>query len=204
MTTSTIKVLLADDHPGFLMGIKSVLALYPDFEVVFEAKNGFEALAGIQSIKPDVAVLDIEMPEMSGMEVVKQLKSLQNDLPILILSAYCESAYIETLLDLGVNGYLLKNEVVDRIANAIKAVAKGEIGWISPQVNQILFVSQNKVAQKAELSAREQQILSLLKEGKSNQEIANDLCLSYHTIKNNITTIFTKLGYKQRSDVFIK
>lgn len=204
MKSQTIKVLLADDHPGFLMGIKSVLSLYTEFEVVFEAINGREAIAAIQSFKPDIAVLDIEMPEMNGIEVVRQLKAFNNPLPILILSAYCEAAYINTLLDLGVNGYLLKNEVVDRIADAIKAIAKGEMGWISPQVNQILFIAQNKQAQKSELSVREKQILELLKEGKSNQEIADTLCLSYHTIKNSITTIFTKLGYKQRSDVFIK
>lgn len=195
-----IRVLLAEDHPTFRAGLKGILGLFEDIEVVFEAENGRQALAGLNSHKPDVLVLDISMPEMNGIEVMKYLQEHQIHVPVLILSAFVEESYVKVLLDLGVHGYLTKNELPETIAQAIQAVAKGELGWMSPQVNRVLKNIQEKRDKLFQLSDREQEVLNLISEGKTNVEIAEALFISPHTIKNHITNIFQKLGYKNRVD----
>lgn len=189
-----VRVLLADDHPVLREGIRTVLETNEAIKVVGVAANGREALHLIQDLNPDVVVLDIDMPIMTGIEVVRHLRG-QGDLrPILILSAYSDAVYVKRIMELGVSGYLLKVEAPQQIMTAILAVAKGEKGWFSPAIVQTVLVQHKPIEKPSLLSEREAQVLRLAAEGLTNKKIANNLCISEHTVKNHFTNIHQKIG----------
>ena len=193
------RILFADDHPLVRAGIRSILEASRDILIVAEFENGKDLLNAINYVEADVLVLDIEMPIMSGIEVVKFLKETNNPIPILILSAYVDELYIKETFALGVSGYLLKSEISHRITEGIKAVATGEKGWISPAIHQVLFKSEERApAQQNVLTDRELEIMHEIQKGKTNREIANTLIISEHTVKNHLSHIFRKLGIKHR------
>jgi len=134
MVQMTTRVVLAEDNDIVRRGIKKLLNKARDIEVVGEAKNGIEALHLVKEMLPDILLLDVEMPLLNGIEVAQQLKKEQRTTRILVLSAYDDRQYIQEMLSLGVSGYLLKDEASERIVDAIQGVAKGNAGWLSPQV----------------------------------------------------------------------
>ena len=129
-----IRVVLADDFPMVRIGIRSLLERAADIQVVGEAANGEEVLAMVREINPDVLVLDIKMPRMDGVDVVRNLKSESVSLRILALSAYAEKEFVLSLFEIGVDGYLLKDEAPDMIVDAVRSIAKGGQGWFSRRV----------------------------------------------------------------------
>jgi DNA-binding NarL/FixJ family response regulator len=135
----SIRVVLADDHPLIRAGIRSVLHKTSDIRVVGEADNGYEALALVHSLSPDVLLLDMEMPGMKGIEVAEELEAAGSPVPILVLSAYEEKQFILGVLATGAAGYLTKEEIPERIIQAVRGIAKGETGWISPKVSKLMF-----------------------------------------------------------------
>jgi DNA-binding NarL/FixJ family response regulator len=134
MAAKKIKLVVAEDNVIIRMGIRRLLNKSQDIEVVGEATNGMEALQLVQEIKPDILLLDVEMPILNGMEVAWILKESDSITKILVLSAYDDQEYIRGMLLNGASGYLLKDEAPERIIDAVKGVAQGETGWVSPQV----------------------------------------------------------------------
>ncbi len=132
------RVVLADDHTVVRQGLKRLLNRAPDLEVIGEASDGLEAIHSVQELHPDVLLLDIEMPVMDGIEVARRLREMGMKVRILILSAYDDREYISALLDTGVSGYLVKGEAPGKIVEAVRGVAQGQKGWVSPQVRRKL------------------------------------------------------------------
>jgi len=134
MSSSITQVVLAEDNEAVRKGIRKLLNKAPDIEVVGEARDGYEALHLVSALQPDILLLDVEMPLLNGIEVARQLKIMGKDIPILVLSAYDDLEYIQEMLMNGAAGYLVKDEAPERIVEAVRGVAQGKVGWVSPQV----------------------------------------------------------------------
>lgn len=133
-----IRVVLADDHAVLRMGIRSLLSQSKDIQVVGEAGNGLEAIEAVKEKEPDILILDMEMPEMDGVEVTRYLKAENNPVQILVLSAYNDREYIQETLQLGVAGYMIKDEAPSSITEAVRGIAHGQRGWMSRKVAEKL------------------------------------------------------------------
>jgi DNA-binding NarL/FixJ family response regulator len=204
MTKEMIKVILADDHPLIREGIRNRLQREIDIEIVGEASTGVEALEKTRTLKPDVLVLDMELPEMSGLEVAQALSKLKTGTKILGLSGYDNDQYVVKLLELGAAGYLTKEENVDRIVEAIRGIASGETGWLSRRAASALIrksaAQQEAVPNVALLSRREREVLLLLAEGMSNSQMAERLFVVPSTVKKHLTNIYEKLHLTSRAE----
>ncbi len=204
------KILLADDHAVLREGMRNLIEKEKDLEVVGEASNGEEAVRLAEELKPDLALMDIVMPKLSGIDAAKQIKRVSPTTNILILTAYSDIRYILGLLEAGACGYLMKSARSDEIIRAIHTVQSGE-SVLDPVVTRKLLervVGTTKEASESEarnkLSSREIEILRLAAKGMSNKDIANVLFLSLRTVKAHLTNIFNKMGVGCRTDAIIK
>lgn len=201
---SDIKVLIADDHPIVCKGIRNLLEPAADITVIGEAHSGAEALQLTQSLRPDLVLLDVELTDMSGIDVIRQLNEDKISVRILGLSSYDDREFISQLLALGASGYLLKDEIPEQIIEAIRGVARGETGWVSRKVaaklSQILQKDQDGVA---DLTRRELDVLRLVVEAKTNGEIGVMLGISEKTVEKHLDTIFRKLGVASRVEAAV-
>lgn len=201
---SAIKVLIVDDHPLVRIGIRTQLEKTTDIEVVGEAGNGHEALQLARELMPDVILLDVGLPGLSGFEVVQKLVQEETPVRVLVLSAHDDIHYIQGLLKLGVAGYLVKDEMMSTILEAIRSVARGEQGWISRRVAAQLSQWQRRENEKVgKLSQRELEVLEALVNGKTNQEIGLLLGISEKTIEKHLDGIFVKLGVSSRVEAAV-
>jgi DNA-binding NarL/FixJ family response regulator len=199
-----IRVVLADDHPIAREGLRNLLQKAVDIDVVGEASDGAEALRLAQTLSPDVLLLDMEMPGLKGLEVAQQLQAAGLSVHILVLSAYDDEAYIKGLLSSGAAGYLVKAEVPQAIIEAIRGVARGEQGWVSRQVAARMATwSSEEILQKRALTERERDVLKLVVEGKTNQEIGLALGISEKTVEKHLDSIFTKLQVSSRVEAAV-
>ena len=196
-----IRVVLAEDYPVVRIGLKNLIKQTSDIEVVGEAENGVDAVRITEVEKPDVLLLDMELPGMDGVDVIRKLRSDKIPIKILVLSAYQEKKYVQTLLESGVSGYLLKEEAAEKVIDAIRSISNGEKGWISKDVVEILDTSTPPRA--STLTPRETTILNLLVKGMTNQAIANQLKISIKTIEKHMSSIFSKLGVNSRTDAAV-
>lgn len=197
-----IQVVLVDDHPLAREGLRNLLNKAIDIEVIGEADGGVEALHLVETLKPDVLVLDMEMPGLSGVEVAQQLKSINAPVRVLALSAHNDKGYIMGLLANGAAGYLVKEEMLQTIVEAVRGVARGEQGWLSRQVSaQISTWTQE--AQSNTLTPREMEVLALVVEGKTNQEIGLALGISEKTVEKHLVNIFAKLAVSSRVEAAV-
>jgi DNA-binding NarL/FixJ family response regulator len=201
---TNIQVLIADDHPIVCRGIRNIIDPAVGITVIGEARSGQEALQMIENLQPDVVLLDMELPDISGIEVVKQVTELGLSVRILGLSTYDDSEYITQLISLGASGYLLKDEVPDTIVEAIRGVARGETGWVSRRVaaklSQILQDDQGK---STTMTPRELEVLHLVVEGKTNAEIGLNLGISEKTVEKHLDAIFRKMGVFSRVEAAV-
>lgn len=186
-----IRIVIAEDQRLLRGAMASLLSLEEDLEVVGEAADGAEALELIGRLQPDVALLDIEMPLKSGLEVAERLQSAENPAKVIILTTFARPGYFERGVKAGIQGYLLKDEPVDKLAEAIRRVMDGR-REVSPE---LAFGS---LREENPLTERERDILKLAGEGLSAGEIASGLHLSYGTVRNYISEILGKLEVKSR------
>lgn len=194
-----IRILLADDHTLFRRGLRRILEDHPEFAVVAEAGSGIEAVELAVKHRPDVAIVDIGMSELNGVEVTDQIVRHLPATAVLILSMHNDERYVIRAVKAGARGYILKDSVEDGVIQAIHSVHRG-FAFFSPAVAKVLrnSASMQLQSQGADdryelLTERERQIHHLLAEGKSNKEIANRLCLSVHTVETHRTRIMEKL-----------
>jgi two-component system, NarL family, response regulator DegU len=195
----SLNILIADDHPIFLKGLKEVIETDTELKVVAESPNGQEALISFQTLKIDVAILDIDMPRMNGLDAAEQMLKLKPDFPIIILTMHKEKAPFMRSLEIGVQGYVLKENAVSDVVNAIYKVYQGN-SYLSPEMSSYLFKRssassrQNKADVLSLLTPTEKQILKMVAEYKSSKEIADELFISEKTVFNHRMNISKKLN----------
>jgi DNA-binding NarL/FixJ family response regulator len=195
---AAIRVVLVDDHPVTRGGIRELLDKAVDIEVVGEAGDGQEALRQVEDLSPDVLLLDMEMPGMKGVEVARQLQAATSPVRVLALSAYDDVEYIRGVLSSGAAGYLTKEEVPQTIVEAVRGVARGEQGWLSRRVAAQMAAWAQEELERTDLTKRELEVLALVVEGKTNQEIGRALGISDKTVEKHLEGIFGKLGVASR------
>jgi DNA-binding NarL/FixJ family response regulator len=198
----TIKVVIADDHPIVRSGVRNELVRHQDIEMVGEATNGDEVLRLVETLAVDVLLLDINMPGVKAVTVIRTLKSRPNPPHVLVLTAYGDLENVLGMLQAGANGYLLKDEDPSSIAEGLRAVAQGRT-WLSSAVAQSLVgrVTEDETQAAPEpLSDREKEVLRWLAQGNSNAQIAEGLAISEGTVKNHVTTLYDRLGVHSRAE----
>ncbi|MFC2071237.1 response regulator [Chloroflexota bacterium] len=205
-----IKILIADDHAVVREGTRQILEKEPDLDVVAEAGDGEEAVQLAGSFKPDVAIIDIAMPKLDGIEATKQIKALYPAIAVLILSAYDDDQFVFSLLEAGAAGYLLKSVRGRELVDAVRAVYAGE-SVLHPTIarkvlNRFAAVSREPREQQASevLTEREIEVLRLATRGLSNQDIANELSLSLRTVQAHLGHIFNKLQVSSRTEAVVR
>ncbi|MBD2446051.1 response regulator transcription factor [Nostoc sp. FACHB-152] len=207
-----IKVLLVDDQSLIRQGLKALLELETDLEIVGEAENGAIAVNLVAQLQPDVVLMDIRMPIMDGVAATREIQQRFADTKILVLTTFDDDEYVTAALQNGAMGYLLKDTPSEELAVAIRAVYKGYTqlgpGIVKKLLNQ--FSNGNKQTQLqpvppnlAELTPREKQVLKLIATGASNREIAQTLYISEGTVKNHVTNILNRLNLRDRTQAAI-
>lgn len=200
---AAIRVVVADDHPLAREGLRKLINEAIDIEVVGETDDGAKVLQLVEQLQPDVLLLDMEMPGSNGIEVAKKLKAQKSAVRILALSAHDDKHYISGLLSSGAAGYLTKEEVPQTIIEAIRGVARGEQGWVSRQVAAKMMAWTQQNDTKTALSERELEVLKLVVEGKTNQEIGLALKISEKTVEKHLDNVFTKLNVSSRVEAAV-
>ena len=201
-----VKIMIADDHSMIREGLKNLLELDGDIQVISEAVDGEDCLDKLQVVKPDVLLLDINMPKKNGLEVLKSLKSKRSKLKVLVLTVHNEIEYLMKAVDIGVNGYVLKDSESAELKKAIFTVAEGET-YIQPSLIPALnakMIETNKDAEKIKsLTKRELDVLKLLAVGMFNKEVGKRLEISERTVKNHVSNIFKKLEVTDRTQAAV-
>lgn len=196
---------MIDDHPALRMGLRIVLEQAPGVHVVAEAGTGQEALALIQALRPDVAVLDCQLPDMPGSQAAFELRRLGLATRVLALSAYTDDAAIRGMVEAGAVGYLLKEEAPAAIVDAVRAAARGEGRWSAAVASRLAAWAVRPEASEAgtDLTSRELDVLRLLARGWDNQRIAGELDISEHTVRFHLRNVREKIGVQTRTEAAV-
>lgn len=198
-----IRVLMADDHPVVRDGIRVLLETSDFIEVIGEASSGREALDLVETLRPDILLLDMEMPDMSGVEVSRQLKGQRTGVRILVLSAYNDPQYIRSVLANGASGYLTKDEAPEFILEAINGVWRGQEGWLSRRIAAQMTMWTREEPKDLGLTQRELQVLRGVVDAKTNQEIGLSLGISDKTVEKHLESVFSKLSVSSRVEAAV-
>lgn len=204
-----IRLLIADDHALFREGIQALLLATPDIACVGEASTGKETVSLTKDVQPDVILMDINMPEINGIEVTRQILRAQPDTGIVMVTMLEDDASVFAAMRAGARGYVLKGANHDELLQSIRAVAQGQVLFgpaIAARVTQFFANAQTLAAEKPfpDLTDREQEILSLMARHHSNPEIAQQLGIADKTIRNYISNIFNKLQVVDRGQAIVK
>jgi DNA-binding NarL/FixJ family response regulator len=214
MTDTKIRLLLVDDQMIIRQGLRSLLEAKPDLEVVGEAENGQQAIAQVETLQPDVVLMDVRMPIMDGVAATRLICEQFSQTKVLVLTTFDDDDYVSQAMRLGARGYLLKDTHSDDLAAAIRAVHKGYTQMGPGLMEKAIFATRNSAGtyapstpsqptrlppELAGLTAREREVLCLIVAGASNREIAEALYISERTVKNHITHILSQLNLRDRT-----
>ncbi len=209
----SIRILLADDHAVLRQGTAELLRHEPDLEVVGEAADGQQAVELAQKLKPDIVIMDVRMPVLSGIEATRHIREAWPAIQVLVLTAHDDDQYVFSLLQAGASGYLLKTAPISALVRAIRQVREGE-SPLDPAIARkvvVHFSSEHKAAAapdeanlaKQDLTARELEVLQLLARGLNNRAIAEELYVSDRTVQAHLTSIFSKMGVTSRLEAVL-
>jgi two-component system, NarL family, response regulator DegU len=207
MSETPITVLIADDHPIFRRGLRQLIESDAKFKIVAEAEDGDEALDKISRLQPQVAILDVEMPNRDGLEVLKTMSERKISTAIVLLTMYKEDRFFNSALDAGVKGYVLKDSAITEITSAIRAAAAGE-NFISPTLSTLMIKRLTRAEKPPDkpldsLTVSERRVLKLVAEAKNNQQIADELFVSVRTVENHRSNICAKLNLDGKNSLLI-
>ena len=201
-----VKIMIADDHSMIREGLKNLLELEGDIQVIEEAEDGVDCLEKLKGCAPEVLLLDINMPRKNGLEVLESLRASRSKVKVLVLTVHNEVEYLMKAVDIGVDGYILKDSESSELKKAIFAVVAGE-NYIQPNLIPSLnskMIEKNKDEGKIEsLTRRELEVLKLLAVGMYNKEVAERLHISERTVKNHVSNIFKKLEVTDRTQAAV-
>ncbi|WP_048601425.1 response regulator [Rubeoparvulum massiliense] len=216
------KIVLVDDHLLFREGLKRILQMEDNMEIIGEAGTGREAVKLVEELNPDVVLMDINMPDLNGVDATEQILEVCPDMKIIILSIHDDESYVQRTLRTGARGYLLKEMDSDTLIQAVQAVARGE-AFIHPRVTGRLIEEYRRLCDKEEitqiydsvptmkdpekyalLTPREREVLQLMAEGKSNRMIGEQAYISEKTVKNHVSSILQKLDVLDRTHAVVK
>lgn len=199
-----ISVYIVDDHPFVREGLKTYLGTDPEIRIAGEAGDGETALPELKELDPDVAIIDLHLPKMSGVEVIKIIKESRLHTQVIILSSFCEDEEIIAAVNSGALSYLLKDSSPEKLLEAVKAAQRGEPVLHPRIVKKLMQRVSRKEPQIEPLTGKEQEVLGELVKGKSNKEIAAELFISETTVKTHVSSILQKLQVKDRTQAVIK
>jgi len=204
-----LRVLIADDHGVVRKGLRLLLEQYPELEVIADAANGREAVTLCAASAPHVAILDVAMPLLNGIDAAEQIRKSNPDIGIIILTMHADEAYVLRALNAGVKGYLLKESAEDDLLRAVRAVAQGK-PFFSPAITQTLLEDYMRVLRQEGLAdsfdlltPREKEVLQLLAEGKTNKEAASILDVSLYTVESHRTNMMQKLNLHNTAEIVL-
>jgi len=202
-----IRILIADDHSIVREGLKQLLELEEDFEVVGQASNGVETIEKVKELNPDVLLLDINMPVMNGIKALKKLKEDGMTTKVIILTIHEDREYLLETMQIGAAGYILKDSDSASFFKAIRDAYNGE-SYIQPKLAAALIKELNrprgvKIKAENELTQREYEVIALIAEGLNNKDIADKLFISEKTVKNHVSSIFRKINVSDRTQAAI-
>lgn len=199
-------VVVVDDHPVFRAGVRQYLSTNHAFQIVAEAGDGRAALQLCSRYNPDLVVLDLHLPELTGLEVLRELAAQRSGSKVLILSGEDDPEFIRALLEAGAAGYVFKGSLGGQLLEAAQSVMRGQV-WLTPQLAGQLFCPKptrtGQFATQEHLTPREIEILTLLALGLSNDEIGEKLCLCKSTIQNHVSTIYSKINVSSRAKAVV-
>ncbi|MBC8334918.1 MAG: response regulator transcription factor [Anaerolineales bacterium] len=199
------RIILVDDHEVVRIGLKTLIERHPDFEVVGEASSAREAVEKTANLEPDVVVMDIRLPGVSGIDACEEIVKRFPKTKVLMLTSYAEDEMLFSAIRAGASGYVLKQIGGDDLIKALESVGSGE-GQLDPAVTQRVFqevrrsVREEEASAFANLSQQEKHVLQLVSEGKTNREIAKALFLGEGTVRNYVSSILSKLGVSNRAE----
>ena len=201
--TESIRIVIADDHPVVRQGLATVLGQEEGLEVVGQAANGLEAVDQARKLQPDIILMDLQMPEMDGVEAIQKIKMESSDIGIIILTTFDTDDYIFRGIEAGARGYLLKDATPEEVLKAIHTVHQGE-SLIEPRVASRLLDRLGQLSHppppESALSHREIEVLQVMSTGAANKEIASQLLIGQSTVKTHIVRIFNKLNVSGRTE----
>ena len=200
-----IKILFVDDHEMVRIGVSAYLSSLPDIEVIGEAEDGIKGVELALSLRPDVILMDLVMPELDGIEATKQILSEWPEAKIIIVTSFVDDEKVYPALEAGAISYMLKTSKASEIANSIRETYKGQSVLVPEVTDKLMtkFRNANKKELHEELTSREMEILLLMAEGKTNQEIADQLFIALKTVKTHVSNILAKLQVQDRTQAVI-
>lgn len=206
--TARLRVLVVDDHPLFRFGLCTVLAAEPSLEVAGEAANGRDAISAARTFGPDVVVMDLHLPDIDGIEATRQIVADRPGTGVMVLTMFNDTESVFAAMRAGARGYLLKGSGQEEIVRAVHAVGRGEAIFGPDIATRVLgFFNNGPVAADPvfpELTSREREVLALIADGESNSTIARRLSLSPKTVRNHVSSIFTKLHVADRAQAIVR
>ena len=202
MDTQPIRIVIADDHAIFRDGLRRLLATQEDFRVIGEASDGKEAIAFATDLRPDVLLLDLAMPRVPGMEVLRELAHQEVAVRTILLTAAIQPFAVTSALQLGARGIVLKASPPEMLLKSIRSVCEGQF-WVGSEPVTTFARTGQASSSGFGLTSREIEIISAIKEGSSNREIASKLAISEETVKRHLSNIYAKLGVSSRLELAV-
>lgn len=200
-----IKVLIADDHSIVRAGLRALITAEADLSLIGEATGGLEAIEKVHALAPDVLVLDISMPDLDGIEVIRKLRKEASKCAILVLTVHEDEALLREAIKLGAAGYIIKHAAESELITAIRSVFNGDI-YVHPKMIRSLLQPEQKPTQRDQaegepLTAREEDVLKMIVQGYTNKQVAEELGISIRTVEGHRANLVEKLGIRSRVDL---